>query len=441
MNTGNRAKKLSVVLAIVLIAAVMLTIAYADPAESPISEAKSGVVRIMSEFGDGTIATGSGFGVGKEGEAPRYFVTNSHVVMDTETGEFADKVYILLSDDAVTVEVKTLIGGETVEVLSDFDEEEAIPCKIMDKDSISQYPDVAVIKAQDPVEDRKILPLCPTSSDLTAAQSVYALGYPGSTDYLTLSEDNTYKLVADIEDVTLTNGIISMLTNSALFGNTDIILHSATINHGNSGGPLLDSNGAVIGINTYLLDQGSAQYASLYIDYVIDMLEEENVRYTVYGEEEEEDNSLKTVLWIAIGVIAAVAAGFVMLFSKKAGKYIKDEEDRKQAEEDAKAIRVQATDGVFAGHRYEIVSEVSFGRAPDNAIVFPTDTKGVSSHHCVIIRSGDQLYIKDLGSTYGTALNGNTIPANQLVSAKVGDRFSLGSEDQAFIITRKGGKI
>ena len=50
------------------------------------------------------------------------------------------------------------------------------------------------------------------------------------------------------------------------------------------------------------------------------------------------------------------------------------------------------------------------------------------------------LYLKDLGSTYGTWVGeGKRLAPNQAVPPQAGDRFYLGSERETFLITRKGG--
>ncbi|MBF7096699.1 S1C family serine protease [Alkalibacter mobilis] len=59
---------------------------------------------------------------------------------------------------------------------------------------------------------------------------------------------------------TVTSGIISALNRSIMVGANniaeDLIQTDASINSGNSGGPLLNKNGEVIGINTYKIDTG-----------------------------------------------------------------------------------------------------------------------------------------------------------------------------------------
>ena len=116
-------------------------------------------------------------------------------------------------------------------------------------------------------------------------------------------------------------------------------------------------------------------------------------------------------------------------------------EERKKIERD-NALRIQGVSGHFSGRRFPLDGQVSFGRDPSNNIAFPSGTAGVSGNHCVVIKSGNQILIKDLGSTYGTVVNGSRrLPANQAQPINVGDKFALGSDNETFVITRKGGKI
>ncbi|MDP0989779.1 trypsin-like peptidase domain-containing protein, partial [Klebsiella pneumoniae] len=58
-------------------------------------------------------------------------------------------------------------------------------------------------------------------------------------------------------DQTLTMGVISGLNRSGLGDAVeDYIQTDAAVNSGNSGGPLLDSRGRLIGINTAILSGG-----------------------------------------------------------------------------------------------------------------------------------------------------------------------------------------
>jgi S1-C subfamily serine protease len=103
--------------------------------------------------------------------------------------------------------------------------------------------DLAVLRIQAPSE--KLVPIrLGTSASLQVGQKVYAIGNPFGFDY------------------TATNGIVSALgrtirspSNASIF---DVIQTDAAINMGNSGGPLLDSSGRLIGVNTAIYSPSGA---------------------------------------------------------------------------------------------------------------------------------------------------------------------------------------
>jgi pSer/pThr/pTyr-binding forkhead associated (FHA) protein len=51
---------------------------------------------------------------------------------------------------------------------------------------------------------------------------------------------------------------------------------------------------------------------------------------------------------------------------------------------------------------------------------------GVSRRHVTITQGGKALYVKDLGSTNGTRINGFQLEANQLYRLRDGDELELG---------------
>lgn len=66
-------------------------------------------------------------------------------------------------------------------------------------------------------------------------------------------------------------------------------------------------------------------------------------------------------------------------------------------------------------------------RQPDiDLSAFQAYQAGVSRHHALIRRQGQQLTITDLNSSNGTRVNGKRIPPNQPVSIHHGDVVSLG---------------
>jgi len=144
---------------------------------------------------------GSGFVIDPKG----YILTNYHVVAD------AEKIEVLLGDQrAQTRYAAKFIGAD-------------------------QRNDVALLKIDPKGAQLAVLPLG-DSSALQVGQKVLAIGNPFGFQS------------------TLTTGVVSALGRTVQTGqNTfieDAIQTDASINRGNSGGPLLDTRGQVIGINS-----------------------------------------------------------------------------------------------------------------------------------------------------------------------------------------------
>lgn len=149
--------------------------------------------------------SGSGFFVTNNG----YIATNQHVVTSSPT-----KITISLEDGT---------EHDAKLIWSDADL------------------DLAVLK----IDVTGVQPLSMGDSDnLTVGQSVVAVGNPLGLTY----------------SRSVTSGIISALSRSLVVDNQliaeGLIQTDAAINSGNSGGPLVNMNGEVIGVNTYKQSQG-----------------------------------------------------------------------------------------------------------------------------------------------------------------------------------------
>ena len=171
-------------------------------------------VLVVSAGGD----SGSGFFV-----APNYVVTNHHVVARAAPGTEA----LVLSKHLKTGYIGTVVAT-----------------------SQPGQADFAVIKVDD-VPAGSVRPL-PVAAEPAALSDVIAAGYPS----IAIAQDrNLRRLMAgDLKaapEVVLTKGTVSAVQNKER--NTPMVLHSADISAGNSGGPLIDSCGRVVGINTYIV--------------------------------------------------------------------------------------------------------------------------------------------------------------------------------------------
>ena len=181
-----------------------------DPARIYASRSE-GVVTIYSYFPTGQRAQGSGFVVSETG----HILTNSHVV-STSGG----------SSSAVQ-------GAEQVYVV--FHDGDRVPASIVGWDLFN---DTGLVKV-DP-EDHAVAPVpLGDSSSVVVGEPVAAIGSPfGQESSLAVGV------------VSATRRSIESLTSA--YDVSDAIQIDAPINHGNSGGPLLDARGRVIGINAQI---------------------------------------------------------------------------------------------------------------------------------------------------------------------------------------------
>lgn len=406
---------------LMLVAMLLVSLAVpclaAEKEGNAVSQARNGVVRIFAVKEDeGAAGCGSGFGVGVSGEEPQYFVTNWHVI--TSSGEFEVgemDIYILLEDGAVKLDDK----GRWV----DWDFRKMIKCEIVF--SADQYPDVAILKAEKPVPGRIALPLR-SARDVVASEQVYTLGFPAVADHTSISEAGGV-FYAGAESVHITGGVVSKSFVFELAGGTYTLEHDANINGGNSGGPLVDKNGNVVGINTYSMHpEGSDGFMnySIFIDYAMDALNQLGIAYDYVGMEDP-----FPVVPVVIGVVIVLVLAVVLVV-------VKIRKPRKKAGPDT-GLRVQySDDAIMAGKRYVINGTLRFGRAEDCNIRYPNKSSGISSHHCEILVDKGQVYIRDLNSSHGTFVNGSRIAANQQTPLSVDAEVGLGGTKECFRIVR-----
>ena len=101
------------------------------------------------------------------------------------------------------------------------------------------------------------------------------------------------------------------------------------------------------------------------------------------------------------------------------------EERRPRTPNRLRLVVVQSEAGQFSrGTYFSLVGSVTFGRAEDNTIII--SDRFASSHHARLRQqSGGELWLEDLGSTNGTRLNGQDIPA--LTAVRIGDEIGIGT--------------
>ncbi len=128
--------------------------------------------------------------------------------------------------------------------------------------------DFAALQLSERIYGRE--PLVLGDSDTIAQRdNVYAYGFPA--DSIQNKNFNTK------DDVSISAGIISKVT---VTGSVDVIEHTAQLNNGNSGGPLINEAGEVIGINEFILDQKNY---SIQINAVKEILDTWGIPYPEPG--------------------------------------------------------------------------------------------------------------------------------------------------------------
>jgi S1-C subfamily serine protease len=177
------------------------------------------------------LGIGTGFFV-----SPRHLITNRHVVESSTDGS------VLLASRSL----KRIQRGTVVAVTNNSD---------------PGSPDFALVR----LERGQAPGTLEINTEPTKLSEVVAAGYPG----LVMRGDASFmRLVRDGDlnaapDLSLTRGTIQSFQES--FTGTPVIVHTASILQGNSGGPLVDACGRVVGVNTFIaVDQkqsGRVSYA------------------------------------------------------------------------------------------------------------------------------------------------------------------------------------
>ena len=385
-----------------LFCAAALTLLPAVPAFADFDQSVlDGVVLLYSgapdEDGAMEYWRGTGFFVGEEGENPEYIITNCKGVEE----------YILAGE--------ALGGGELYVMFDESDQEEAYLV-------VYDYAkDVAVLKLAEPTEKRTPL-LLKEENEEALGSEVYAVGYP-------LAADVTIQAVtsAGKNDATVTTGSISRFLTESGTGRK-LIQTDVALSGGNSGGPLVNGEGAVIGVSTggSKIDQ-NLFYAVSSSDVKF-LLDQNNIPYGIY-----EEGSGSIVLYAAAGaaVVIVIIAAAVLMGKKKKSPAA---EAKQEAPSVSKTPVMRSMAPQHGGMVVQLHHQpVQIGRDPATCrLVYQDGTPGVSSKHCqVYFDEQEQMFIvTDLNSTYGTFLaSGQRIAPNTPVKLPPHSSIYLGEAD------------
>ena len=242
----------TLVLVIAMLSAIMVP-GYA--ANDAVLEAKNGVVEVIKAYtldnGDLLeLSYGSGFLISDQA-----ILTCYHCVAADENEQAAIKEHTGKDYNPDRLTYRVVVSGDVTRTATIW------------TDAYSKEDDWAVLRLNDTINGRTVLKL--GNSDGVEAETVYALGFPDSSV--------VEKFTA--EDVTMTSGVASKLTNDH---DVPTIEHDAQISSGSSGGPLVNEDGVVIGVNYggRTADGANYTYLATQINSIKNVLNMLKVDYT-----------------------------------------------------------------------------------------------------------------------------------------------------------------
>ncbi len=165
----------------------------------------------------------------------------------------------------VLTNAHVVVGNGALEAQLGDDRSRTSPLQLV---AASPGDDLAVVKLVTPLPRLKALPLG-TSATVRPGDTVTVLGFPGSFQTTPgsgqIGQQQASTVVANIGSVSQVD--VQATPDPSLPTYQSLIVHQAPTNHGNSGGPLLDERGQVVGINTLGNPSNQGQYYSIAIDY------------------------------------------------------------------------------------------------------------------------------------------------------------------------------
>lgn len=440
-------------------------------------------VENFDDNGTGCYSSGSGFFVGKSDEDPMYLVTNCHVVegyIDLDEGGKDGYVYIFRTGELYDGK-ELFILAKKCEMRIYYDDKD-YDVAYVECYGDSEKVDLAVLKIRNPTNKRHALQIMIPTEDMVG-ETAYTLGFPGNADN-ELTGASHYGL----NDMTVHKGSISKFAVNEGKG-VERIQTDATIQQGNSGGPLVTEDGYVIGINTnvaYSVDNNlvESDYYAINSSELTKFLDRNNIIWELCDQNSEAavepdiesgpdsepeptqqaqdptqapdptpeptpDPGVNPIIIICavIGVVVIIAVVIVVLSKKKKAVPAAQAAPATEAAPAAQAAPAQPKAAQRAivrsmavqhnGLTVEVGNKpVLIGRDYANCqVVFSENTAAVSRKHCSVSydSAAGVFTITDLRSSYGTFfMGGQKLKANIPYQIKPGESFYVG--DKANVI-------
>lgn len=284
-------KIISAALCLLLLLFCALPAWAANDVPEAVMDAANSVVRILSEYYNGS-ATGSGFVIKNEpGET--LIVTNNHVVEG-----HPQSISVWIDED-------WLVSAEIV-----FSTPEQ---------------DLCVLCVTDHIE-MEALQLAEESP--RKGEAIYAVGFPAVADIFSDTAAHTS------EAATITDGIISAIRTLTLVDGGDqvkLLQINADINSGNSGGPLFNAQGQVIGVNTYGITNAQGVFGAIDISELRMLLDENYIYLSDVAAADVQSLPENVLAPVPAGVLIGISVALIALTLLVAFALIKSQRSKARA--------------------------------------------------------------------------------------------------------------
>jgi Trypsin-like peptidase domain/FHA domain len=279
--------------------------------------------------------------------------------------------------------------------------------------------DLAVVRSNKSL-GRPAVRLADTGSVMSGAP-VTVIGFPGAAD-----------VVVDTEDIavpSVSRGNVGRVIPGA--NGVHYFQHTASTNPGNSGGPLYDETGNVIGVNSLKaltlvaaisggqvsadrVPKGEGIAAAVDAAELLPHLKAMGVPYAM---------ATLTPLDVAMMLVGTatallmMAGGIVIMTPAGRDWLLRRARSNSRAVVHVQTGRVRVLAGALAGTEVPISKKLVLGRDPTKAqMLFPRDDTAVSRQHCEIrFDSASALFeLRDLGSRNGTFVANGSDPPRRL---------------------------
>lgn len=385
-----------------------------------VDTAENGVGRVLVPYENST-GLGTGFVIG-EGKVDNtyYFLTNYHVIDD---GLAARSPFV----------VRFLVDGKIITY-------NATPIKV------SQEFDMALMQLNQPDDtDHKPEIFRISDKSLEKTEPVAAVGFPAAADQVAgdMRSPTFY-------ESTMTQGTVSRVIASnwgASSKQFEIVQHTASINGGNSGGPLLNQCGAVVGVNTAGSGSGMSQdglnvtngtFWSSSGSAVITFLSTSEAVYRTTGG--CAPGTLGGIPYWMLGVVGALGViGAGTLVMRTRGQLVPagggpvptgrgEGRKRSRSASGTKILYISAP-GAGAGPRGftsdQLRKGVTIGRSSTADVTVNDDS--LSRMHAKISMSDRKLMVQDVGSSNGSSVDGQALAPNRPQQINTSSKIVLGA--------------